>query len=607
MDARHDVSVDKLFSASLQYEVPRYQRRYVWDEVNWGTLWEDILFQLGLEFDEHKGKIIEVKQYGEPESLSRRQSENRHFTGIIVTQTIEEDDLERHTVIDGQQRLTTLQIILCVIRDICKLKNYPLKDEIENLIANTPTVSNRFPDATYKFNSTDYDKKEFMAVVEGDYGELMLLASDADEINYIRSELFASKNLSVNIVDAYDYFCKWIRIYTGEDYDYDKLDSLVSIIKSRFHFVQIILDPSDPSEKIFESINATGRMLSEFDYLRNNLFLRAGELDTPENIDYLKKILSGCVLRAGELDTPENIVDILYYQYWHFENRFGYWTADRLEMFFRTFLLAKLGPDCFHLDEKDEKEKKAFNVYQNRYYKENVRHKNSLPKNKLEVININYEFSELERYAEVYEKTDPDWKTDPDLELEDVLPEIVLTEIDIQIRDHRQFYKDLENESLLPFILHLKNEAEISDGDLKLVCDILESYIVRRMIVHGYGPSARDENAYEKIYELFSDLQNFDVEQFVKSLSSDGEWPNDKKIIGIRNIGSLDERGGLLDERGALQNRASGTLNKGTDSNLVDLSWFQLRYIFYKIEKSITTENRLSFKISCLMNRPYST
>ena len=39
MDTRYDMSVDKLFSGSLQYKVPRYQRRYVWDEGNWRTLW----------------------------------------------------------------------------------------------------------------------------------------------------------------------------------------------------------------------------------------------------------------------------------------------------------------------------------------------------------------------------------------------------------------------------------------------------------------------------------------------------------------------------------------------------------------------------------------
>ena len=547
MDTRHNVSVNRLFSGDLQYKVPRYQRRYVWDEANWRTLWEDMLSQLGLELHDDKSEKIKVKQREERESLLVSRTENKHFTGIIVTQTITEDDLERHIVIDGQQRLTTLQIILCVIRDMCKLKGYALVDEIESLIANKPTVSQRFPDATYKFISTEYDEKEFTAVVKGDYGELKFAALESDNITYIRSEVFDSKHLSINVVNAYDYFYKWIRIYTGKAYDYNKLDSLVSIIKNRFHFVQIILDSLDPSEKIFESINATGRMLSEFDYLRNNLFLRAGELDTPD------------------------IGNIFYDKYWHFENNFSYWSADRLGVFLRTFLLAKLGPDCFQSDKKDGTDKKAFDVYQNRYYKENVRRKDGFSKREV----IDYEFSELKRYAEVYRESDPDLKS------EDVPPEIAT-----RIRDHRQFYKDLKNESLLPFILHLKNEAKISDRDLNLVCDILESYIVRRMVSRGYGPSDQDQRAYNEIYDFFSKLiesQNFDVEQFANSLSG---WPNDQEILGI---------GSPKGTTSALQRIANDTREINRDISR-DRAWFQLRYIFYRIEKSITKENRLSFE-----------
>ena len=54
------VSIDKLFSGSLQYKVPRYQRRYVWDESDWITLWEDILSQLGLELASERDREIVV-------------------------------------------------------------------------------------------------------------------------------------------------------------------------------------------------------------------------------------------------------------------------------------------------------------------------------------------------------------------------------------------------------------------------------------------------------------------------------------------------------------------------------------------------------------------
>ena len=56
-------TIDDLFSSNVHYRVPRYQRRYVWDETNWDTLWNDILSQLDGE--------------GKP----------AHFTGPIVTRS----------------------------------------------------------------------------------------------------------------------------------------------------------------------------------------------------------------------------------------------------------------------------------------------------------------------------------------------------------------------------------------------------------------------------------------------------------------------------------------------------------------------------------------
>ena len=58
-------TIDKLFSPKAQYEIPIYQRRYVWDIANWDALWTDI----------------------EEKFDSRRQGKQstRHFTGIIIT------------------------------------------------------------------------------------------------------------------------------------------------------------------------------------------------------------------------------------------------------------------------------------------------------------------------------------------------------------------------------------------------------------------------------------------------------------------------------------------------------------------------------------------
>ena len=120
------ISINNFFSKDVQYRVPRYQRRYVWDEINWNTLWEDILSQLGLEFDREKDKEGIFKKRTQREdtlALVRENKDSGHFTGLLVTRpTNLDEDLDRYEIIDGQQRLATFQIILCVIRDICREK-----------------------------------------------------------------------------------------------------------------------------------------------------------------------------------------------------------------------------------------------------------------------------------------------------------------------------------------------------------------------------------------------------------------------------------------------------------------------------------------------------
>ena len=148
------------------------------------------------------------------------------------------------------------------------------------LIKNEYGVSQRYDEALYKFLPTNYDIEAFQAVVTGKYGEVIPSAFDEaanclrpERLDEIRSQVFCkSEKVISNIFDAYDNFYRWIRIYIEETCNRDKLDGLIFNIKSRFHFVQVRLDSQHPSEKIFESLNTTGRKLSEFDYLRNHLF-----------------------------------------------------------------------------------------------------------------------------------------------------------------------------------------------------------------------------------------------------------------------------------------------------------------------------------------------
>ena len=549
--SQQELSTIKLFSMPVQYRVPRYQRRYIWAEKNWGILSEDIFAQLCLEFEKEDGKY-EFKTLEKRENTSTVR-DNNHFTGIIVTRKIRGGELEVFEVIDGQQRLTTFQIILCVIRDIFVSKEcLNQASDINKLIANLDThVEKAGQELRYKFCPTNYDKSEFESVVDQTYGEFISVMADKDtnELHpedkiVIRNEFTNCDNH--NILDAYDYFYKLTMDYINQDKGNldegwkSKLENLNTSVTSGLDVVQITLDESDYSEKIFESINATGRKLSEFDYLRNNLFLRARQLDKPE--------------------TEEYISESLYTDYWKdFENDDSYWEAEKLESFLINFLITKLGPSCFESDEENENDsKKAFEVYQKSYYK-------TLPNHLTPKEKVKYEFSELQRHANVYQEADFGDSN-------------FVNESD-KIRFHMKFYDDLNITSLLPFILHLKCEANQTNDQLEVIFRVIESYLVRRMVHYGYGPNDKDENAYKQIYEYFSDLidedknKKFDMEKFVESL---GNWPDD---------------GQLADD---LQRIANDTRETNRDLSR-DRARFQLSYIFYRIERHINKKNELSF------------
>ena len=448
--------IHEVFGIDVQYQVPRYQRRYVWNKTNWGTLWEDILAQLDPKLkDKDRG----------------------HFTGNIVIRSIKEGQLNRFEIIDGQQRLTTFQIIFCVIRDICQSQGHQeLVDESIRHLVNTDTVIRKSSsagsvDPTFKFLPTDYDKSAFKALVEGKYGKA-------------GSQAFAqSEKISRNILNAYDYFKEMIIDYAGTDCDKTKVGDLITSIKSDFQLIQITIASSNQSEKIFESLNATGRMLSEFDYLRNNLFLRAGD----------KKDDNGKFYR-----------DLFYEKYWHFENDSHYWDADTLELFFRAFLMAQLGPACV-----EAKNVKPFGLY--REYRKTLTNKQGP---EYEFQQLEYEFQQLQEYAESYKELNNE-----------------MNEPTSEIGIHMQCYEDLNLSSLDSFILFIKHGF---GNELIKVCAILESYIVRRLLCLG---SKKDTHAninkvsYAKIKKFFSqavERSEFSAREFAEFLSA--EWPNDEQV-----------------------------------------------------------------------------
>ena len=101
-------TLDALFNSQLRYVVPMFQRLYVWQETpQWASLWEDIVEKADLQLAEDKT--------------------NAHYLGALIIEGVRPSsprEVKRFLVIDGQQRLTTLQLIFAAFRDFARLNEW---------------------------------------------------------------------------------------------------------------------------------------------------------------------------------------------------------------------------------------------------------------------------------------------------------------------------------------------------------------------------------------------------------------------------------------------------------------------------------------------------
>lgn len=138
-----------IFEKKMRLEVPLFQRQYVWNqEHQWEPLWEDI----SRKFTDY---------------VEGRKDAPVHFLGAMVLDLKQTPTthVERRQVIDGQQRLTTLQIFLATFRDFCREHQCDdLADECDTFILNKGMMANPAVDK-FKVWPTQLDRGPFTDVV----------------------------------------------------------------------------------------------------------------------------------------------------------------------------------------------------------------------------------------------------------------------------------------------------------------------------------------------------------------------------------------------------------------------------------------------------------
>ncbi|MGU3292505.1 GmrSD restriction endonuclease domain-containing protein [Williamsia sp. M5A3_1d] len=225
----------ELFEGEQCLVVPVFQRPYVWTRTrNWEPLWNDIV-----EMADRFAADVNA----EP-----------HFLGAVVLDATEKDSAEISVrqVIDGQQRVTTLQIALCAVRDAMTTTDVPPKfvRVLRSLTGNDEGLSDA-DFAPFKVWPTLRDRAAFQSIVNGDDSE------PADS----------------RLRDAYDYFLEaclgWLEESRAEP---ERVAALVKVLRTGLQLVVIELSATDNAQVIFESLNDRGTPLLPSDLVKNSLF-----------------------------------------------------------------------------------------------------------------------------------------------------------------------------------------------------------------------------------------------------------------------------------------------------------------------------------------------
>ncbi|GAD81473.1 DUF262 domain-containing protein [Nocardia asteroides NBRC 15531] len=234
MVAAQETSLQRILEGSSQYLVPLYQRPYGWGDEQLQELWNDVIQLAEDRLDEPRAT---------------------HFIGSVVLAPAPASvagTVTQFLVVDGQQRLTTLTLLLAAIRDFLREVDGSTSRDSDRI--HNQLLTNQYNDDPdrLKLLPTQVDRPAYTAVIDG-----RPLPDDDGRV-----------------VNAYRFFRGRLSAVTdAEDMSFG-LSQIVDAVVSGLSVVSISAHASDNVHRIFQSLNNTGLMLTQGDLLRNYLFMR---------------------------------------------------------------------------------------------------------------------------------------------------------------------------------------------------------------------------------------------------------------------------------------------------------------------------------------------
>lgn len=415
--------------------VPFFQRSYVWDEENWEELFED---------------LSDIEKY--------------HFIGSIIfkQQSVSTGEAKEVLLIDGQQRLTTICILLkAIYNNLEKTKQDNFKSTLETYIY-------------FKKNPTD-------STLES---KIKLSRNDATDYEKIIFNKMDDLNKESKLIACYDYFN--VKLIEKIKKDDKILDNLINKILNPNYklFVVIDLEKDDNEQEIFDTINSAGVRLTSADIIKNALFQKISDLKVPKKelirlyTEYWENIFQSDKEKEKE---------------WLEEKNTGRVKRDNIEILFHSYAVIKdyFDPENDNLSDLSNKYKKELNEFNN-------------------IKNIENFLLELTSYADIF--------------YNNLISETELLRFDDQIHRTLHIINTLELSTFYPLILYILHDIETENREKYLKA--LEKYVMRRAIANKTTKNYNKEikNFIKNINSLITasneDTTNSEIHEGLKKISN---------------------------------------------------------------------------------------
>ena len=320
---RTDVQTpQQIFFNPIRYEIPPYQRPYIWtQEQQWAPLWED---------------VTELA-----ESVAEKGRTEPHFLGAIVVQQkqVQTGPFLERVVVDGQQRLTTIQLLLDAVQEFCQNESFDDPAErLAPLVLNPRAYIGSEPNLAFKLWPTRLDQEAFRHAMQND--------------------LDSGEHSSSRIVMAHNFFKAQMRAWLDQQPQSDNPETAVIALERAVRdFLQVAvidLDADDNPHVIFETLNARGTPLLPSDMVKNFILFKAGV---------------GAEYAYDQSSQDDGDLWSLGEDYWRQQIGRGYQRRPRVDLYLNNWLAMRNGRQIRAQDEF-----RAFNRYVRRLEGEQTIH-----------------------------------------------------------------------------------------------------------------------------------------------------------------------------------------------------------------------------------------